>query len=379
MSSLRPRWCALLFCAALVAGCGGSDRVVIVTVSQIPSSAVELQARVVIANHTSEPQYFPLTSSPASLDKRSLGLRLSVDRVGYLNVEIIARDVHMCEVAGVVLLSSLNKNSEAEINFERTLGPVGEPVCGTPRHPGMGVVPPGDYLLGCNPGEPSCESPEGPARTVHFDAFELDGTEVPVGAYRDCVTASVCSPAQHVGTDRDDLDARNGVDWNQATTYCNWIGKRLPTEGEWEAGARGGDQRVFPWGDEFPDCDRANFSNGGATCLPTGNGKFFNVAARSAGRARIGFYNMAGNVNEWVSDFSAPRANLTDEESAHGGPPNGSFRMFKGGGFLDDPPTLRVAHRAALLPDGSAPDTGQGPVTPELSLPQLGFRCALTR
>jgi formylglycine-generating enzyme required for sulfatase activity len=187
---------------------------------------------------------------------------------------------------------------------------------------------------------------ESPQHVVKVDAFYIDKYEVTHGEYRACVEAGECSrPANNyfyaLEVYRD--HPVNAISWRQADTYCRWLGKRLPTEAEWEKAARGTDGRLFPWGNEF-DPTRANLCD--MRCAQewasaTANDGFIATAPASGlyvrGISPYGAYNMVGNVWEWVSDWFAPDYYAISPAENPTGPDHGAELVVRGGGFYTSP------------------------------------------
>jgi formylglycine-generating enzyme required for sulfatase activity len=171
---------------------------------------------------------------------------------------------------------------------------------------GMGLVPGGPFTMGADHGG---EEDEHPAHTVTIAAFWLDLTEVSNEAWSRCVAAQKCPPPDASSAGRNGFggDARfrgpkqpvSAVSWDEARAYCAWLGKRLPTEAEWEKAARGTDARRYPWGNEEPTADRAVFGGGGVTA---------DVGTHPRGDGPYGHHDLAGNVWEWIEDVYDPYA-----------------------------------------------------------------------
>jgi formylglycine-generating enzyme required for sulfatase activity len=204
-------------------------------------------------------------------------------------------------------------------------------------------IPAGEFTMGCDERDSEvCGKAERGSKTVNLPAFAIDRTEITQAAYSRCIEAGVCSaPAGGFFPEENCTHPVVNVDWKQASQYCAWMDKRLPSEAEWEKAARGTESRRYPWGDELPDCELANFASCGSKVEP--------VASHPAGASPYGVLDMAGNVREWVFDRE-------DDKS------KSPKRAIRGGMFSDRPTHLRAARRT--WGDVSVSDLG------------IGFRCA---
>jgi formylglycine-generating enzyme required for sulfatase activity len=235
----------------------------------------------------------------------------------------------------------------------------------------MVTVAAGPFLMGCNEAVDSeCLDDERPGHTVVVKAFKIDRTEVTVRQFARCVAAGACSSAGltmpfYGGKDQPERAAYcnwqqkgreqhpiNCVSWQQATAYCAWVGKRLPTEAEWEKAARGTDGRKYPWGNtgyasagkvanvadasahrQLPDLSTAGgYDDGYVGTAPVGS--------MPKGAAPSGALDMIGNVWEWTAD------------SRDGG------RVVRGSSWTFDPRLARVSLRGHSDPAVRAADGG---------------------
>lgn len=227
----------------------------------------------------------------------------------------------------------------------------------------MALVPGGTFKMGSPEG--TGEDDERPLHEVVLSPYYMDVFETTNRVYRRCVDAGACAPPEIRMLFDDPRLADHPVvivDWEQARKFCQWAGKRLPTEAEWEFAARGPDGRIYPWGNEW-DPSRANW-NGEDEGEGTAGTK--PVGSYPSGVSPFGIHEMAGNVWEWCADWhnAESYASYHDKTDPRG-PRFGTVKVLRGGGWKGSgKETLRTANRFMDRPFEA------------YSL--FGFRCAAT-
>jgi formylglycine-generating enzyme required for sulfatase activity len=141
------------------------------------------------------------------------------------------------------------------------------------------------------------------------------------------------------------------VSWNDTAMYCKWLSEgtgetfRLPTEAEWEYAARGGlAGKNYPWGDEI-DKDRANYDDNDSSIIFTGVALNFIQPVNSYSPNGYGLFNISGNVWEWCNDWYDENYYRNSSARNPKGPENGSFKIIRGGGWINDMNSCRVSFR----------------------------------
>jgi len=218
-------------------------------------------------------------------------------------------------------------------------------------------VPAGNFLFGTNSPEADNECTQ---RTIHLHEFWIASNPVTNAQFAKFVEATrYTTTAETTGFSRvwiggrwvevegaywkrpegsrDNIENRPHhpvvcVSWFDAQAYCEWAGLRLPTEKEWEKAARGTDGRIYPWGNENPRHQRANF--GMRPGHPTPAGQY-----SPAGDSPYGVSDLAGNVWEWTSSWFESRAAKSKPT-----------KVVRGGAWPSEPLNLRATYRLDVDP-----------------------------
>jgi iron(II)-dependent oxidoreductase len=245
-----------------------------------------------------------------------------------------------------------------------------------PAYDEMVRIPAGPFLMGSDKKvDKNAYRVELPQRTVYLDAYDIDKYEVTAVQYLKFVLATNRPPQVDWKFDGGNFQESMAahpimhVTWYDADEYCRWAGKRLPTEAEWEKAARGTDGRIYPWGNEMAGLSRANFGRSGLSGPVRDRPErlllyppIISVFKYENAVSPYGVFQMVGNVAEWVADWYDKDYYTAAPDRNPKGPETGTQKAFRGGGWIDSTPSVRVAQR-----NGTDPKT---------SMNWLGFRCA---
>ncbi len=221
----------------------------------------------------------------------------------------------------------------------------------------MVYIPAGKAIIGSFNGE----TDEAPQREVYVSGFYIDKYEVTNAQYKRFVDATGRKPPENIinpeytvwqnGTYPEELAYHPvvNVTWYDARDYCKWIGKRLPTNIEWEKAARGPYGNIYPWGNEFFE----GYANLYIKGISYEKRKTVPVGTFTKSKSFYGIYDMAGNAWEWTDS-------IIDKENTN----NMNKKIVKGGGwgFNGNKYTSRSSYNLYFSPDYTSNC--------------LGFRCA---
>jgi formylglycine-generating enzyme required for sulfatase activity len=225
----------------------------------------------------------------------------------------------------------------------------------------MVLIPTGEFLMVSDPRrDKDADNDERPQHTLYLPDYYLARTPVTNAQYLAFVQATGQRQPRHweggkPPGGKEDHPVVN-VSWHDAVAYCRWLAEvtgkpyRLPSEAEWEKGARGADGRIYPWGDRW-DARRCNTSEGG-------KGNTTPVGAYPQGASPYGLLDMAGNVREWTVSlwgkdvakpaFKYPYDPTDGRENLETAPD--FLRVLRGGSFRYFQRNVRCANRSGDNP-----------------------------
>lgn len=214
-------------------------------------------------------------------------------------------------------------------------------------------IPGGEFLMGSD-----LRSEERPPHTVYVDAFYIDKYEVTKEMFRKYIESTGYSWNRSSFVPADFPIAN--ISWEEAAAYAEWIGKRLPTEAEWEKAAKGTDNRMYPWGNKWVagNCNVHSLADHHRGLAPVGSFE--------RGKSFYGVCDLAGNVWEWCCDWFNKTYYQEGKNNNPRGPDHGKRKVLRGGGWSDIHYKRDVTRCSARV--GAAPGT---------SASYIGFRCVI--
>jgi formylglycine-generating enzyme required for sulfatase activity len=260
----------------------------------------------------------------------------------------------------VAPIESTTEEATSEAEGEATseaAAATSEPVA-APIPEDMVAIAAGPFTMGQDGSKPK----NGPAHEVDLPAYEIDRFEVTNDEFARFVQETSYKTYAEQNSSKNWQDVAEGkgnhpvvyVTWDDAKAYCEWAGKRLPTEAEWEKAARGDDGRLYPWGNDFVPAN-GNFYEGGIRGTTA-------VGSFASGASASGVEDLAGNVREWTADDFVAYPGAAADADPFFGTEN---KVNRGGGWFDgeDGELVTTYNRNAGPPGTSAND-------------DIGFRCA---
>jgi len=239
----------------------------------------------------------------------------------------------------------------------------------------MVLIPAGEFLMGSSEAEIAAWlqanldydrelfADEQLQHKVYLDAYYMYKTEVTVAQYRKFCKATKRAMPEEPAWKWQDTHPMVNVTWNDAKAYADWAGVTLPTEAQWEKAARGGDERLYSWGNAWPpppksgNCADETFRKELGDNWPFIAGYadgFVNTSPVGSFTANpFGVHDLAGNVWEWCADWYGADYYKTAPLKNPIGPAKGVWRVLRGGSWNNSGPGyFRCALRSLNTPSG---------------------------
>ena len=242
---------------------------------------------------------------------------------------------------------------------------------------GSVTIAAGSFKMGCSEDvEGSCPEDAVPAHDVALSSYVMDKFEVPVELFELCIAENVCtndnadephfrtsveSDKCNIGNPDRKNHPANCVTWYGAKAYCEWLGKRLPTEAEWENAAKSGKVQIYPWGNTpKASCDNTVMRGEANGC---GSNVTFPIGSKDAGVSEQGIFDLSGNVSEYTEDWYEKNFYSTEEASnadTHGPaePEKDKFKVIRGGSYIYGESRTRSSFRGSVKLADPAIDFG---------------------
>ncbi|MDP7349475.1 MAG: formylglycine-generating enzyme family protein [Nitrospinota bacterium] len=250
---------------------------------------------------------------------------------------------HSSDSVSLLAIGNVEKKSPSSIQKPKKI-----------RYQNMALIPAGEFIMGSDDRWDD-ESPEFTSKT---NAFLIDIYEVTNSQYKKFVDKTRYPPP--VFWDRNEIPKGledhpvTYVNWEEASAFCRWSGKRLPTEAEWEKAARGKSGNTFPWGKAFDPAKSNNPQSESQGTKPIGS--------YESGKSPYGLYDMSGNVWEWTANWYLPHPGNNIPNPQYGK----KNRVIKGGSWFDC-----LEYGCGI----SALSYNRGAFVPSTRNNTIGFRC----
>lgn len=242
---------------------------------------------------------------------------------------------------------------------------------------GSVTIAAGSFKMGCDKDvEGNCPEDAEPVHEVALSSYAMDKFEVPVELFELCIAENVCTnddpEKPHYRTSSDSYQCNIGnperknhpancVTWYGAKAYCEWLGKRLPTEAEWENAAKSGKVQIYPWGNTpAASCDNTVMKGSANGC---GSNTTSPIGSKAAGVSEQGIFDLSGNVSEYTGDWYEKKFYSTEEASKADPlgldePEKDKFKVFRGGSYIYGENHTRSSFRGSAKLDAMDTDFG---------------------